>query len=231
MHRPFDKIDPNILKTGDIIYYNARQDGNIAEPTKNRYFVVMRTKQHASSKILNLLPITHSQKEKSFFSKFNVPLANVNADLQDYLNDQSLSTDTSYFEIANQIDVNTNEFNGHTIPYVGNIQKEIGPNIINDIGHQVKLQQYALSDRNTEYHNALDKRKFIQESDKRREEKQGNWLTDETFSQMYLYKEVPDGDKSVPLKYPYDLHPNPKAYPPKPSSKTKEKEDNDSPDP
>ena len=35
MHRPFDKIDPNILKTGDIIYYNARQDGNIAEPSQS----------------------------------------------------------------------------------------------------------------------------------------------------------------------------------------------------
>ena len=131
MHQPFEKRDPHLLNIGDVIYYNARQDG-APEPTKNQYFVVMALPTRLSDECYTFLPITHSQKDKSIFSKFNVPLSSISQKFQENLNKKSKRYGPSYFEI--------------------------------------------------------------------------------------------------PLKYPYDLHPNPKAYPPKPSSRPKEKEDNDSPD-
>lgn len=230
MHQPFEKRDPHLLDIGDVIYYNARQDG-APEPTKNRYFVVMALPTRLSDECYTFLPITHSQKDKSIFSKFNVPLSSISQKFQENLNKKSKRYGPSYFEIASEIQVHPDEFNGHQIDYVGNINYGIDSNLTDTIQTAVNHQQYKICDLNNEYHKDTKDMHFVQPSFKRYKEQKGDWLTDETFSKTYLYRASGAESDEIPLKYPYDLHPNPKAYPPKPASRPKEKEDNNSPDP
>lgn len=204
----FKQYSPQNIKPYHIIRYNAKQPTDLAMPNKYRNFLVLDIQNNK----LKLVPITHSGPNPDVTSKTQEEIDRINCDpmcmynikfdssLQNKLNRATNQSETSYFNVPQIFEIDRNELAKTKLYYVTNLKEY--QNELSELKTKIRKQEQQIVNNSCAYDEAI-KHGFYTSSYIREQEREGNWLTDETVKKMNIAPEV---IFSKP-EYPQTMHP------------------------
>lgn len=187
-----EHIDRNDIAPGDIIRYRAIQEGNLRQPVKNRYFLVL----HQDNDTLDLLPITHGYKKDDPYTAFNLKFSDL---LQKYIESKTGDLQQNYFKTAQNVHINREELKLE-VQYIGSISRF--DNEFTNVKDKIKKLQDQILQRNKTYRKEVNTKEY-RDPKKRKECLESlRWIPTKILKKMAICEKL-----DLKPKYPHNMHP------------------------